>query len=156
MQKALFAVSFRCLLAVSRQKTSFSESVFITMLSTFANVPNSGLHAVRGHLQTDFVTLNDVKGGEGLAPWRYKFHSASYSLWTVRNCTSTRKKSVCSSKLLELHIFKVITHAFYLYTQDIKFLPWRLGGGGGSGLNVIMTLSVAKSVWRCPLILALY
>jgi len=33
-----------------------------------------------------------------------------------------------------------------LFKRDAKE-----GGGGGSELNVTMTLSVPKSVWRCPL-----
>ena len=42
------------------------------------------------------------------------------------------------------------TTLFGKVTKQTKSVTLRGGGGGGSKVNVIVTLSSAKVVWKCP------
>ena len=49
--------------------------------------------------------------------------------------------------LLTLHAYLPLRYDYQLLCHDAGG-----GGGGGPGLNVIMTLSFLKNVWKCPLL----
>ena len=79
------------------------------------------IHCIRGHLQTEFSTLNVIVMLRG---------------WGVEAMTLRTIVGINCLILLQNLVPSVMLR----------------GGGGGSGLNVTMMLSVLNSVWRCPLI----